>query len=564
MLTPGHFPRFILRILASTACFTVFSLLGCSDGGDSNAGNAESLLPFQTYVLATQPRGGQCDDTIDVAAPLISSSHGFDLRNTRNASSIIRADNVDQLDLNFTYAKPDAGEIRGAAAVSAQAIFFTAGNAVIAINRVSGCRYWQYDEPEAGVVFRSAAVLLSLDDPDAPMVFVGDSSGFVHALDATDGSMLWKTFVGTDSDAHFVTGGMVYHDGKVIVPVSSKEVAIGAFRPGGCCTTHGMLGALRGATGEQLWAYHTTPEATTILQPGERLGPNGAPVWSTPTIDVQRNAVYFGTGQNYTEPTTQTSDAIIALDLDSGQEKWVFQATAGDAWNYACNFNLPLRCPSPEGHDFDFGAAPILAEDATLIAGDKGGMVYSIDAQTGALNWSKKISIGSKLGGIHWGMAADDANVYLAATDFEVDPASGGLQDLVPGANPGVYALDQATGDTVWEIHPTRQFEGRETPSLYSASLAITNDVLFAGSLDGVLNAFSVTDGRQLWAYDVNRPLTDINGIEGDGGTIDGAGFIISGDGLVVNSGYSEIFGGVGRYQAGAGNTLFVLSLPAQ
>ena len=39
-------------------------------------------------------------------------------------------------------------------------------------------------------------------------------------------------------------------------------------------------------------------------------------------------------------------------------------------------------------------------------------------------------------------------------------------------------------------------------------------------------------------------------------------GVVVAGDGILVNSGYGTLFGGVGRYQAGAGNTLFVLNLP--
>ncbi len=53
----------------------------------------------------------------------------------------------------------------------------------------------------------------------------------------------------------------------------------------------------------------------------------------------------------------------------------------------------------------------------------------------------------------------------------------------------------------------------------------------------------------------------DINKVAGDGGSIDGAGFVIAGDGLLENAGYTELFGGVGRYQAGTGNTLYALSL---
>ncbi|MEH6586208.1 MAG: PQQ-binding-like beta-propeller repeat protein [Halioglobus sp.] len=541
------------------------TLIACSDSSDSSdfsTPQEDSLLPFQSYQASEQPRGGQCDEDIDLAAPLINTGLGYDLENTRHAESIVDSTNVTELALNFSYASDGASEMRGAATVTAQAIFFAGGDTVTAINRNSGCRYWSYRTELAGGVFRSASVLLHTPEQDDALVYVGDYRGNVHALNASDGSLRWLEFAGSNSTHHFITGGMQAQGKTLIVPVSSKEVFTGAFNPGGCCVSHGVLTALNASTGERLWDYHTTEEATQVIQPLERMGPNGAPIWSTPTIDIERGAIYIGTGQNYTEPTTGTSDAIISLDIETGSVNWIFQATEGDAWNYACALMRPLRCPDPEGHDFDFGAAPVLAnEGSSLIAADKGGMIYALNPDNGNLNWSRKLSIGSWLGGIHWGLAVDDQRIYAAATDFEIDPASGNLEDLVPGANPGIYALELATGDLIWEIHPERLYEGLQTPLLFSAAVSVTNDVLFAGSLIGTMKAYATDDGRELWSYDASQDLEDINGLPGEGGTIDGAGFVVAGDGLVINSGYTVIFGGVGRYQAGAGNTLFVLRL---
>ena len=221
-----------------------------------------------------------------------------------------------------------------------------------------------------------------------------------------------------------------------------------------------------------------------------------------------------------------------------------------------------MRCTDPPGFDFDFGAAPILLDDGeTLIAGDKGGVVYSLQAGSGALNWSHRVSRGSTLGGIHWGMAVDDRRVYVAATDFNIDKASGGRADLIPGARPGIYALNLQSGEVEWEIHPTHQFQGLTSPSLYSASLSLSNDLLFAGSLDGVVRAFDTADGSEQWSFNTALEFTDINGVIGNGGTIDSVGVVVSGDGLLVNSGYSTFQGIDGRYQAGPGNALFVFGL---
>lgn len=539
-------------------------ITACSDGDDNV--RVEDVLPFLSYTSEPQPRGGACNDSVDIEAPLIVSGFGFNSRNTRNISSIIDSENVHELALNFRFSPAGASEKRGVPAVTAQAIFATSGSTLHALNRLSGCEYWSYSTSDGGSNFRSGSILFVPGEDASPaMIFAADFNGFVYALSAASGELIWRSRVGTVPFLHFVTGGMQYHDGTLFVPVSSKEVLATLAIPGPCCSTHGMLVALNAATGTTRWEYHTTAEATEVVFPDRRVGPNGAAVWSTPALDPARNAIYIGTAQNYTEPITATSDAIISLDMTSGYVNWIFQARSDDAWNGHCAITGSLKCADPEGYDFDFGAAPILLEGGdTLIAGDKGGIVYSIDANTGALNWSTRVSLGSTLGGIHWGMAIDDRRVYVAATDFSIEKATGGIADLVEGARPGIYALNLATGDLEWEIHPTHVYEGLTSPSLFSASLSVSNDVLFGGSLDGVVRAFSTIDGTELWSLNTAEAFTDINGVPGNGGTIDSVGVVVAGDGVLVNSGYSTFQGSDGRYQRGAGNALYVLSLPDQ
>ena len=121
------------------------------------------------------------------------------------------------------------------------------------------------------------------------------------------------------------------------------------------------------------------------------LGPSGAPIWNSPTIDLLRNRLYVGTGENYSTPADGNSDAVIAFDLDSGEKLWVSQQTANDAWNMAClieGVEDHSNCPAENGPDYDFGASVILVslEDRDIIiGGQKSGNVMGIDPDTGAL-----------------------------------------------------------------------------------------------------------------------------------------------------------------------------------
>ena len=79
----------------------------------------------------------------------------------------------------------------------------------------------------------------------------------------------------------------------------------------------------------------------------EQLGPSGVAVWNSPAIDAKRGQLYVATSDNYSLPGTDLSDAVLALDLETGRIRWHYQALAGDTWNVACvdqnQFKLPRR-----------------------------------------------------------------------------------------------------------------------------------------------------------------------------------------------------------------------------
>ena len=60
--------------------------------------------------------------------------------------------------------------------------------------------------------------------------------------------------------------------------------------------------------------------------------PAGAGVWSAPTVDPARRAIYYTTGNGYAEPGQLTSAAVIAIDMDTGRMRWHFQPIANDVF----------------------------------------------------------------------------------------------------------------------------------------------------------------------------------------------------------------------------------------
>ena len=176
---------------------------------------------------------------------------------------------------------------------------------------------------------------------------------------------------------------------------------------------------------------------------GQKYGPAGAGVWSAPTIDAKRKLVYVATGDSYTDVEINTSDAIMAYNIDNGSLVWVSQVTPKD--NYIVGCPASPTCPDEVGPDYDFGSSPILRTlpggKQIIIAGQKSGVVWGLDPdQKGKVLWNTKLGAGSVMGGVEWGHGADGENTYVAISDVAARE----------GAQPGISALKLATGEKVW------------------------------------------------------------------------------------------------------------------
>ena len=226
----------------------------------------------------------------------------------------------------------------------------SAAGLVHAMRADSGCLQWVF---QADGPVRSSIVAVPFGNGHA--LLFGDMLGWFYAVQAETGKLVWKTRVDTH-DSTRLTGGPAAYEGTVYVPVSSWEETRAGDKEYACCTFRGSVVALRIKDGMQLWkTWMTDP-------PAERgknargipiFGPSGVAVWSRPTIDAQRKLLYVGTGDNYSPPTTELSDAVLALDMATGRIVWSRQLTAKDFYNGSCGTD-----PSC-GPDFDFGSSPI-------------------------------------------------------------------------------------------------------------------------------------------------------------------------------------------------------------
>ena len=419
----------------------------------------------------------------------------------------------------------------------------SAAGAVQAVDAKTGCLHWVF---QANGPVR-AAILPIRSGSSYSLVF-GDLIGWVYSLDAKTGKQLWKRRV-EDHEATRLTGSAVALDGIVFIPAASWEETRSTDPQYKCCTFRGSLTALRVRDGSLVWKTYTVdaPKKTGVNGVGaERWGPSGAPIWSSPTIDSKRGLLYVTTGDNYSSPSTTTSDAVMALEIKTGRIVWSQQTISNDAYTSACR-SKGVNCPPENGPDYDLGSSALLVHAPNgreiLVAGQKSGVVYAFDPDAkGKILWQTRVGTGGLNGGVQWGMASDDQKVYAAVSDVSAvmnttGPVGGATFDPVKGG--GLTALHLEDGGKAWfaPSHPCDPPRPGCSPG-QSAALTLIPGVVFSGSLDGHMRAFATEDGEVLWDFDTAKEYTTVNGIQAKGGSIDGAGPVIVGGMIFVNSGY--------------------------
>jgi polyvinyl alcohol dehydrogenase (cytochrome) len=470
----------------------------------------------------------------------------------------LTADQVPRLKLKWAFTFPNAPLSWGQPTVAGGRIFVPAANrSVYSLDASSGCQYWSY---EAEFPARTAIIIAQLPgEPKRYAAFFGDQRANAYAVDAVTGELLWKVHIDNHPKSKIV-GALEYYDGKVFVPLTGGE-EVGLGNKYECCSSRGGLIALDAVTGKQIWKTFTVaedPQPTTKTSGGvQNWGPSGASIWSAPTIDTKKRIIYAGTGDNFSEPATKTSDAVLAFDLDSGKLLWSQQLTEHDIFNIVC---AGEGCGDHLGPDVDIGASPILITRTNgkreLLVSAKSGMATALDPdQNGKILWASRVGKGGRLGGIQWGSAYDGVNMYVAVSDI-AHTQSGGIGRMAadPKAGGGLYALNLDTGEKVWSAPPAVCGDRPSCSPAQSAAITVIPGVVFSGGVDGRLRGYSTTDGKVIWEFDTAQEYTGVNGVKGKGGAMDGPGPTVSGGMLFVGSGYG-VWGGL------PGNVLLAFSV---
>jgi len=490
------------------------------------------------------------------------------------------AASVPHLELQWAFGYPGGTSAYGQPAVVAGRVFVgTDTGYVYSLDASSGCIYWSY-RSRAGV--RTAMTLGPIKARGAGpyAVFFGDLKANAYAIDAHSGREIWVRRV-EENFATRVTAAPALYRGRLYVPISAWEGFSARILDYPCCTAVGSVSALDANTGKLLWKTYTIaerPHPTHKNSRGIQLwAPAGVPVWNTPTIDPRRRALYFGTGDASTYPAPATSDAVMALDMDTGRMLWSRQIYPNDAFIVGCaGGSFTENCPKVVGPDWDIPMSPMLAKlaggRALVIFGTKPGEIIALDPDArGMPVWRVDVaheaprdeartasSAGAEIhASTRTASRSAGGAVALQSPRANLGPLWGGAlegRNVYFGLNAGgVVALRASSGERQWytQLAPS----GKDVT--YSAAATAIPGVVFVGGSDGRLWALSTLDGHPLWSFDTAQPFHTVNGVSAHGGSISAPGPTIAGGMLFIGSGYGVVTGT-------PGNVLLAFSVAAQ
>ncbi|WP_416797008.1 glucose/quinate/shikimate family membrane-bound PQQ-dependent dehydrogenase [Ciceribacter azotifigens] len=272
----------------------------------------------------------------------------------------------------------------------------TPHNWAIALDAATGKEKWKYD-PNVGLnpdrQHQTCRGVTYYADPAAPAggpcaarVYLPTSDARLIALDAATGSVC--TSFADQGVLHLETG-MPYNPAGYYYSTSPPVIARGKIIIGGAVNDNystreqsGVIRAFDVATGALVWNWDSgNPGETAPLPPGRTYTANSPNSWSVFSVDEQLGLVYVPLGNqvpdqlgmNRSDNVEKYSSSIVALDVDTGRDRWVRQTVRHDLW------------------DMDVPAQPVLVDltgkDGTavpaLVGPTKQGDIYVLDRRTG-------------------------------------------------------------------------------------------------------------------------------------------------------------------------------------
>ncbi len=477
--------------------------------------------------------------TAGAASAAIWPSAGQDLTNAHNQPLEFQIGPGNVANLKVKWSISTSGDVVSQPALDDQYAYFPdSAGFIYKVSRATGAVIWKFPVSNytgiTGDYARSTPAIWG-----DTLVFGNQAGKFVaafgqpapqpaqvFAVSRITGAKLWSTQVDSDQ-LSAITAAPVVAQGLVLAGVASQEELYAGFVPNWQFAFRGSVVALDVNTGAIRWKTYTVPP-----------GYFGGAVWgSTITFDVLRQEAYAGTGNNYAVPQSvldclkaggaPTScldpndhfDSVIGLRLSDGHITWSQRGVPYDAFNTGCGLYVPYvftlppnnNCPNPTGPDWDFAQGPMLLGgplfsflNSHIGGGEKSGVFWSFDRNTGKVDWMTQVAPGGLTGGLQWGSATDGTRIYVAVSNSGIEvgdnppvPQPWTLPNGTTTLAGGWAALDSTTGKILWTTVDPKG-------SRAEAPVSIANGVMYGCNLDpvnGTMYALSAQTGAVLWSY---------------------------------------------------------------
>lgn len=493
-------------------------------------------------------------------------SHGRDYNEQRfSPLDNINSDNVDQLDLTWSFKFETARGMEATPLVHNGVIYISTGwSHAYALDARTGEQLWHYDAqvPKShlsktccGPVNRGVA-LWQGDSDSKLQVFMGALDGRLIALDAATGKENWSVQTTPENSNYSVTGAPRIVKGMVIIGNGGAELGV-----------RGYITAYDAITGEEKWRFYTVPGDPS--KPQERpaldraletwggdqwyqLGGGGGTVWDSIVYDPKLDLLYIGTGNGSPWNRKLRSpgggdnlylSSIVALKPDTGDYVWHYQTTPADNWDYTATQQLVLAELMLDGR-----------LRSVIMQAPKNGFFYVLDRQTGELlsadkfakvTWATHVDMEtgrpveskyadyqsnggsyiwpSPYGAHNWqpmSFSTKSGLMYIPAQNiphyfvgqesvsYRINAWNTGV-DLNESRDPKSWVAAQASMDALvygeliaWDpIAKQRAWQVRHKKPSNGGILSTAGDLVFQGTWDGTFAAYHANSGEKLWQY---------------------------------------------------------------
>jgi alcohol dehydrogenase (cytochrome c) len=487
-LTPAEYASVVAHVLARNgyaagdrelpteqSALSALKLTPPSDAAADKAAAPEYIAG--TGGITPRASGPKHEDLLAAAKGRDWLMHTHDYSGTRfSPLNQITTANVSRLHVVCAYQVGETGNFQTGPIVDRGTMYVTSIYATIAIDATTCRPKWRHLwSPRAGEIFNNNRGVSVKDG----RVVRASSDGYLMALDAEDGRLLWARRIADASKGETFTMAPLIYDNLIVIGPAVSEWAL-----------KGWVGAFRLDTGERVWRFNVIPGpgepgAETWKQP-EGFPVGGGGIWTAPTLDPEREIIYVATGNPAPDfpallrgGTNLYTNSVVALNVRTGKLVWHDQLVPADSHDWDMTHASPLYRVTVNGR-----------ERKMLTTVGKDGVLRVLDRDSQARVFDAPVT------------TVENAEARVTAQGVHACPGiTGGVEWNGPTHHPGLNLL--AVGAVDW----CGTFSADDNPRYVPGQGFLGGRYVRDKESQGWITAVDGTTGKTRWRYKSTKPV---------------------------------------------------------